>query len=76
HSGPLWNCVEFSRPDRTQCMKQQVLLTAMPVATVTPVPAATPVAELGGVRRKGDTAPRGEVPEATAAKRPASAFPS
>jgi spore germination cell wall hydrolase CwlJ-like protein len=22
---PLWNCAEFSRPDRTQCMKQQVI---------------------------------------------------
>jgi spore germination cell wall hydrolase CwlJ-like protein len=22
---PLWNCTEFSRPDKTQCMKQQVI---------------------------------------------------
>ena len=73
----LWNCTRYPRPDRRQCMKQQVLLTAVPVAAATPTPVATPVAELGGVRRKGDTVGRGgEAPDATGAKRPASAFPS
>jgi sarcosine oxidase delta subunit len=68
----LWNCTKYPRPDRHQCMKQQVLLTAVPVATATPVPTATPVAELGGVRRKGDAA----APDTAGAKRPSSAFPS
>lgn len=57
---PLWNCTLTKRADRRQCMKQQVLLSAVPVAAATPVPAAAPVAkgpeDLGGVRRKGDNA--------------------
>ena len=50
----LWNCARTPRPDRRQCMKQQVLLTATPVTAATPVPAATPAGpvELTGVRRK------------------------
>ena len=39
----LWNCAQVHRADRRQCMKQQVLLTAAPVAASDP---------LGGVRRK------------------------
>ena len=55
----LWNCVQVKRTDRRQCMKQQVLLTAVPVAA--PTPAATTAAvkgpeDLGGVRRKGEVA--------------------
>ncbi len=54
---PLWNCALTKRADRRQCMKQQVLLSAVPVAAAT-VPAAVPVAkgpeDLGGVRRKGE----------------------
>ncbi|AXJ96427.1 cell wall hydrolase [Sphingomonas sp. FARSPH] len=58
----LWNCQQTPRPVRTQCMKQQVMLTAAPAATVTPSATPTPApapeqrgpAELGGVRRKGD----------------------
>lgn len=43
---PLWNCTEFKRPDRAQCMKQQVLLSGppTPAATPTPQPAPTRVA--------------------------------
>nr|WP_241769015.1 cell wall hydrolase [Sphingomonas melonis] len=55
---PLWNCTLTKRADRRQCMKQQVLLSAVPVAAPTALPAAAPVAkgpeDLGGVRRKGE----------------------
>jgi len=47
----LWNCTQVHRPDRRQCMKQQVLLTAAPV---------TPPEPLGGVRRKPAAAPLGD----------------
>ncbi len=42
----LWNCTLAKRVDRRECMKQQVLLTAVPVAKEPEV--------LGGVRRKGN----------------------
>ena len=45
----LWNCALTKRPDRRECMKQQVLLTAAPAAKA---PEA-----LDGVRRKRDAAP-------------------
>ncbi|MCP3735353.1 cell wall hydrolase [Sphingomonas sp. RP10(2022)] len=53
----LWNCAQFPRADRRQCMKRQVLLTALPapVATSTPVVAKGPD-DLGGVRRKAEPA--------------------
>jgi spore germination cell wall hydrolase CwlJ-like protein len=58
----LWNCGEFKRPDKGDCMKQQVLLAEQPA---TPVPAApqSPAVirasavdplPLTGVHRKGD----------------------
>lgn len=54
---PLWNCALTKRADRRQCMKQQVLLTAVPVAVAMPTPVPTKGPEdLGGVRRKGDAA--------------------
>ena len=57
---PLWNCTLTKRADRRQCMKKQVLLSAVPVAAATAVAATAPVAkgpeDLGGVRRKGDNA--------------------
>ncbi|WP_267396238.1 cell wall hydrolase [Sphingomonas sp. GC_Shp_1] len=55
----LWNCQQVRRPDRSQCMKQQVLVTAVPVAAATPMATATPAdgpAVLDGVRRKTATA--------------------
>ena len=54
----LWNCAQVKRPDRRQCMKQQVLLVAVPVAlgTGVPPPGAKGPDDLGGVRRKGEPA--------------------
>ncbi|MBI0474965.1 cell wall hydrolase [Sphingomonas sp. MA1305] len=58
----LWNCEQLPRPDRTQCMKRQVLLapaaapTATPVATPKPTTDPRGPTELGGVRRKGEPA--------------------
>ncbi len=49
----LWNCAQTKRVERRECMKQQVLLTAMPV----PKPVAKDAEVLGGVRRKGDATP-------------------
>lgn len=63
---PLWNCTLTKRADRRQCMKQQVLLSAVPVVAATPTPVAAKGPEdLGGVRRKGDVAP-GAAPAAKA----------
>lgn len=45
----LWNCTQAKRVDRRECMKQQVLLTASPVAKEAEV--------LGGVRRKANANP-------------------
>ncbi len=54
----LWNCAQTKRPDRRQCMKQQVLLTASPAPAATPSAAAAKQPdELVGVRRKADVAP-------------------
>jgi hypothetical protein len=52
----LWNCAQARRPDRRQCMKQQVLLT-MPAVAPAAVPAAKAPDVLTGVRRKVDTPP-------------------
>jgi hypothetical protein len=46
----LWNCAQAKRVDRRECMKQQVLLTATPVAKDADV--------LGGVRRKAEATPQ------------------
>ncbi len=51
----LWNCTQVQRPDRRQCMKQQVLLTAVPAPAATPTPAVKTTEDLGGVRRKGES---------------------
>ncbi len=55
----LWNCQQFARAEKSQCMKQQVLMTAVPASVASPPAPADDhaVAELSGVRRKGDPAP-------------------
>ena len=52
----LWNCAQVRRADRRQCMKQQVLLTALPAPAATPTPVKAPEV-LDGVRRKAEPAP-------------------
>jgi hypothetical protein len=47
----LWNCAQVRRTDRRQCMKQQVLLTALPAPAATPTKAPE---VLDGVRRKAE----------------------
>ncbi|KQS04774.1 SleB-like protein [Sphingomonas sp. Leaf357] len=64
---PLWNCAEFPRPDKTQCMKLQMLPPAVPVTrpaaevfkletlpgSKVSVPVAKPAPDaLTGVRRR------------------------
>ena len=51
----LWNCQQFPRLDKAQCMKRQAMMAMMPVAAPTPASSPTPAkgpAELDGVRRK------------------------
>ena len=51
----LWNCQQFARADKTQCMKRQVTMAMMPIPAPTPAATPTPakgLAELDGVRRK------------------------
>ena len=43
----LWNCSQFPRPTKAECMRQRV-----PTATPAPPPAAVIVPSLDGVRRK------------------------
>ena len=56
----LWNCGQAKRVDRRECMKQQVLLTATPVAKDADV--------LGGVRRKAEPVPAAAPVAAPAAR--------
>jgi spore germination cell wall hydrolase CwlJ-like protein len=75
----LWNCGQFKRPDKGDCMKQQLLLAEQPSAATPPEPQSAGVTKtsaidpvpLAGVHRKGDTpvAPS-PVVQATAPKSP------
>ncbi|TPG12259.1 cell wall hydrolase [Sphingomonas oligophenolica] len=80
----LWNCQQVKRPDKTQCMKVQVYLTAQPVETTLPRPDTSklprPTLELEGVRRMGKLlVPKSELirPDASTptAQRPAKPAP-
>lgn len=63
----LWNCQQTPRPERTQCMKVQVLLPPPPpppppMPTPTPTPLASPAPlrgpeELDGIRRRPPIVP-------------------
>jgi hypothetical protein len=68
----LWNCREVKRP-AAQCMKQQVLMSGMPIAPAAvpvPVPTKGPV-ELDGIRRSPRAVPTpAAVPTPTASPSP------
>jgi hypothetical protein len=56
---PLWNCAQFPRADKAQCMKRM----PAPIATPPPIVAKAIPDGLGGVRRKGDPAPTPAAPQ-------------